>query len=96
MRERFVWRNGAFRDPTTGEPMPIPERDGVCCPIIRSDIEPYLSPIDGRPITSRSHRREDLIRNDCVEADPRPKDKRGYRNKRFAQKHGLPMREDAR
>ena len=30
----------------------------------------YDSPIDGRPITSRAQRREDLARNNCQEYDP--------------------------
>jgi hypothetical protein len=90
---RYVWRNGQFVSPKDNSPMPIPEREGVCAPRIQSDIPEYRSPIDGRPITSRTHRREDLKRNDCVEIDP-PKNRRGYKNARFAAKHGLPLRED--
>lgn len=92
---RYVWRDGRFRDRATNEPMPIPERDGVCCPLIQSDITEYRSPIDGSMITSRSARREDLKRNDCVEVDP-PKKPRGYKNPNFARKRGLPLREDVR
>lgn len=47
----------------------MPERSGIVMPTILSDIPEYRSPIDGRPITSRSHRREDLKRNNCVEYD---------------------------
>ena len=89
----MVWRDGCWRNPVTGEPMEIPERDGLCTPHVISDIAEYRSPIDGRPITSRSARRYDLEANGCVELDP-PKKKRGYRNPRFAAKRGLPLNEE--
>ena len=89
---RFVWRDGAFRDPATLKPMEVPERDGVCAPRVMSDIEEYRSPIDGRLIDSRSARRYDLESNGCVEVDP-PKRKRGYRNPGFARKRGLELSE---
>lgn len=92
---RFFWKDGAWRD-RDGNPMEIPERDGVCAPRVQSDIPDYRSPIDGKLIGSRSHRRYDLEKNDCVEVDPRPKEKRGYRNPHFAKKRGLPLREDVR
>lgn len=53
----------------------MPERDGIAMPMIVSDIPEYRSPIDGRPITSRSHRREDLARNNCVPYEPSLKPK---------------------
>lgn len=34
-------------------------------PYVRGDIEPYQSPIDGRPVMSRRQHREDLKRNGC-------------------------------
>ena len=92
---RYVWRGGRFRDPRTGEPMQVPEGNDVCCPAVVSDIQEYRSPIDGRPITSRSARRYDLEANDCVEAEP-PKRKKGYRNPKFAAKRGLALNEEAR
>lgn len=91
---RYVWRDGAFRHPSTNELMPMPERDGVCCPRVISDIEEYRSPIDGSLITSRSHRREDLLKNGCVEAPPCKK--RGFKNPEFAAKRGLELNEEAR
>lgn len=94
MTTRYVWRDGAWRHPQTNEPMPIPEREGPCMPMVQSDIDTYLSPIDGKPITSRSHRRYDLEKNGCVPAEPRKK--RGYRNPTFALKRGLPLNEEAR
>ena len=91
----YVWRDGCFRNKSTGEPMELPDTDEVRVPMmVVSDIEDYRSPIDGRPITSRSHRREDLKRNDCVEAEPRKR--RGYRNPKFALRRGLPLNEEAR
>jgi hypothetical protein len=42
------------------------------CPVpyIMGDTPEYTSPIDGRLISGRKQRREDLKRNDCVEYDP--------------------------
>lgn len=87
----------------------LPERNlkraSFATPFIAGDIPEYRSPIDGKPITSRSHRREDLKRNDCVEwepgmgkAKPSQKDRTPgqYKNPKFAMKHGLPMSEEAR
>lgn len=93
MTTRYVWRDGAFRDPRTDEPMPMPERDGPCCPMVQSDIQEYRSPVDGKPITSRTHRRYDLESNGCVPAEPK---RRGYKNPNFALKRGLPLNEEAR
>lgn len=74
--------------------MDKPFKGQVCRPFYSPDIPDYQSPIDGRWITSRTHRREDLKRNDCIELDP-PKKKRGLRNPHFAKKHGLRTTEDA-
>jgi hypothetical protein len=96
---RYTWKDGHFRD-ASGEPMPIPDRKGeVCVPAIISDIPDYRSPIDGKMITSRSQRREDLRRNNCVEYEPslvkihREKGKPVFKNKRFAKKYNLPLHE---
>jgi hypothetical protein len=88
----YVFRDGRWRDKRSGAPMPIPARDGLCAPRVQSDIAEYRSPVDGRPITSRSGRREDLTRNDCVEVDP-PARRRGFKNPAFAGKRGLPLSE---
>jgi hypothetical protein len=90
----YVWRNGRWREKASGEPMQLSAPATVAAPIVQSDIAEYRSPIDGQLITSRSQRREDLRRHGCVEAEPRPTHKRGYRNPRFATKRGLPLRED--
>jgi putative FmdB family regulatory protein len=42
----------------------------VSAPFVQPDIAPYRSPIDDRWIDSRSQKREDLVRNGCVEWDP--------------------------
>lgn len=69
-------------------------------PAVIGDIQEYRSPIDGKLITSRSHRREDLKANDCVEWEPgmgagktsqRDRTPGKYKNPRFAKKHGLPL-----
>lgn len=91
---RYIYKNGEFRNASTGELMEIPHREGVVMPAVRSDIPEYRSPIDGKPITSNSHRRYDLEANNCRPAEPRKK--RGYRNPRFAAKHGLPLNEEGR
>ena len=95
MPQRYVFRAGAWRDPRTGAPMDLPAGDEACAPVVQSDIAEYRSPIDGRPITSRAQRREDLRRNGCVEADP-PKERRGYRNRRFTEKRNLLLHATAR
>lgn len=37
-------------------------------PFFMRDIDPYESPITGETITSRSHRREEMRRHNCVDA----------------------------
>lgn len=87
----YVWRDGCFRDKKTGEPMDVPVRDEICLPSVVSDIPEYASPIDGRLISSRSERREDLKRNNCVDARDFPSATNGkFLNKEFCQKRGLP------
>ena len=91
---RYVWdsKTYTFRDRKTGEPMEVRDHNAICAPMVISDTPEYRSPIDGRLITSRSHRREDLKRNDCVEVGP-PKRPRGFKNEAYARKHNLPLME---
>ena len=70
----FVMRNGVLVDKDTGEPMFIPERDGICMPRVISDVPEYESPASGKMISSRSQQRDDLKRHDCVLSD-KPKQK---------------------
>jgi len=72
---RYVRKDGQWVDRETGEPMAVPTHSGVVMPMVVSDIPEYRSPIDGRPITSRSHRREDLLRSGSVEYEPSLKPK---------------------
>jgi hypothetical protein len=89
---RYRWNGVGFVDRQTGEPMLIRDPNAVCAPMVMRDVPEYRSPIDGTLITSRSHQREDLKRHDCVIVDP-PRRPRGYRNPRFAAKHGLTLTE---
>lgn len=93
----YVWRDGGFYEKFTGERMTVPPRDEIAVPAVLSDIPEYTSPIDGRLITSRSHRREDLKRNNCVDARDFPSPTGGkFRNKAFCEKHGLQVSEEYR
>lgn len=38
----------------------------ICAPMIAPMFEDYQSPIDGKPITSKRKRLDDLARNDCI------------------------------
>lgn len=94
----FVCRDGRYVNKHTGEPMLSDEERArpPSIPYVISDIPTYLSPIDGRPITSRSERRDDLKRNNCVEYEPSlspTKGKREFRNAEFCQKRGLEVAE---
>lgn len=70
--------------------MPIPPRDGLCVPNVIRDIQPFLSPVDGKYVSGRGARRDDLKRNNCVEAEPfkKPGDQK-FKNSRFIKKYGL-------
>jgi hypothetical protein len=94
---RYFWRNGEFVD-REGREMPIPDRGGrLCAPSVVSDITDYASPIDGRMITTRSQRRDDLRRNGCVEYEPSLSPTKGkIKNARFAKKYGLQVSEEFR
>lgn len=88
----YVWRDSGFVEKSTGLPLRVRDPNAICAPMVMADVPEYRSPINGKPITSRSHQREDLKRNDCVLAEPRKP--RGYRNPRFAEKHGLALKEE--
>lgn len=93
----YVRRNGVFVDKATGEPMSLPERDEIRMPMIISDIPDYTSPIDGRLISGRAQRREDLKRNNCVEWEPSMSPTKGkYKNEAFCKKRGLQVSEEFR
>jgi hypothetical protein len=95
----FVFRDGRYVNKATGEPMLTEEekRRPISCPTVISDIPEYRSPIDGRMITSRSERRDDLKRNGCVEYEPSLSPTKGkIKNKEFAKKRGLQVSEEFR
>lgn len=85
---RYVWRDGAFRDPDSGAEMET-KFSGVCMPFVVSDVE-YRSPVTGQMITSRSHRREEMKRHNLVELPP-PKKPRGVYSEKIAKKFNLPL-----
>jgi hypothetical protein len=89
----YTWRDGCWREKRSGKRTALPRGERIAGPRVWRDIPEYRSPIDGRPIASRSERREDLRRNGCVEIDP-PRRPRGYRNARFAAKRGLRLNEE--
>lgn len=72
---RYIWDSEAqdFVDPGQYYASKAAERDrsrsSLAVPYIQGDIE-YISPLTGKPVTSRSERREELKRNNCREADP--------------------------
>lgn len=82
---RYVYKDGAWRNPQTDEPMDVPDR--VAVPMIRSDIEPYQSVVSGKWITSASERRYDLAATGCVPYEPPKKAPKGLTNPKFAKKH---------
>lgn len=69
---RYVFDGGRFVDRATGSPMlSEAERSGpICAPMVVSDIPEYRSPVDGRLISSRSARRDDLKKHGCVPYEP--------------------------
>jgi hypothetical protein len=93
---KYFWRNGNFVD-ADGKPMPVPKRTGICAPHVISDIPEYSSPIDGRMITTRSQRRDDLKRNNCVEYEPSLSPTKGkFKNAAWCKKRGIQVSEEYR
>ena len=96
----YVLRDGRMVDKATGEPMnEVPHVGPFPCPRSIPDIEPYVSPIDGRYIGGRRSRRDDLDRYNCIDANELPSPTGGkLRNRKFAKKWGLEhmLSEDAR
>lgn len=89
MSETYVWRAGHWVSKTTGKPMEIPERDGVCAPMmILSDIEPHVAPT-GEIVNTRSDRDELRKKHGLVPYERLTGRPRGYINDKFARKRGL-------
>lgn len=62
-------------------------------PLARVEKVEYQSPIDGRPITTKYGRLEDLARSNCVEYDPGMKE--DYLRRRKASEEAIDRRVDA-
>jgi hypothetical protein len=91
---RYVWRDGKFRDPKTGKPMPMPKRKGICKPMyVIKDMEPYQSVVEnGAVIGGRSQRREEIKRladRGLAPWEPINNRPRGLINEEFCRKRGL-------
>lgn len=95
---RYVWRDGGFVDPTSGERMPVPQRDGICLPqIVTEQFEPFVSPATGKPITSRAEHRYDLAASGCRIMEPDESPTKGkLRNRSFTDKRGLQVSDEYR
>lgn len=93
---RYTWTSNGFVD-ANGNRMVIPERDGVCAPMVLSDMDPITSPIDGKVISSRSELRYELEKHDKRIQEPSESPTKGkIRNKDFAKKRGLSVSEEYR
>ncbi|CAN7598520.1 hypothetical protein LJR234_004626 [Mesorhizobium amorphae] len=93
---RYIWKDSGFYDRQTGEKMRV-RKGPICAPAVMSDIPEYASPIDGKMITSRSQRRDDLKKNNCVEYEPSLSPTKGkFRNPDFCKKRGLQVSEEFR
>ncbi len=97
---RYVWRDGEFRELNSGEPLltEAEKKGPLSIPMITPTFPAYESPIDGRMITTRHERREDMKRNNCVEAGDAGLSPTGgkLKNKAFCAKRGLQVSEEFR
>lgn len=96
---KYLWRDGQFINSQTGAPLltELEKKKPVPVPMVTPAMPEYTSPIDGRPITTRHERREDLKRNNCVEYEPSLSPTKGkLRNKKFCAKRGLQVSEEYR
>ena len=76
-------------DKDTGEPMVSGPYRPVT-PMHIPDIQPYLSPVDGKYVSGRRAKADDLARNNCIDANEMKRPEYGkFRNKKFAEKRGL-------
>lgn len=100
MSIRYVWRDGKFVSRVDGEPLLTDdERNApLSVPMVTPVMPEYVSPIDGKVISTRHDRREDLKRNNCVEAGDAGLSATGgkLRNKAFCEKRGLQVSEEFR
>ncbi len=94
----YLWTKTGFVDKTTGEPMAIPERDGICAPqILTEDFKPFRSPATGNLITSRAEHRYDLAASGCRVLEPSESPTKGrLKNPSFTAKRGLTVSDEFR
>ncbi len=93
---RYRWTPDGFVD-RDGNRMVIPERNGVCMPVVQSDMAPITSPIDGKVISSRSQLRYELEKHDKRIQEPSESPTKGkIRNHDFAKKRGLTVSQEYR
>lgn len=91
----YVRRNGVLVDKETG--LPSPGDGSISTPFIMKPMPAYRSPVDGRVISSRQERKDDLKRNNCVEYEPSLSPTKGkFRNPDFCKKRGLEVSEEFR
>lgn len=70
--------------------MSLPYKGQITKPYVVSDVPAYSSPITGEIIEGRAARREDLKKNNCIEAGDLPRKNNGrVKSEKFARKHGL-------
>jgi hypothetical protein len=83
---KYVWREGAWRNPATGEAMETP--DVIAAPSVMSDTPAYYSIASGKMVDGRRARRDDLARTGCrpLEPDEGPK---AVRSEKLAKRLGL-------
>jgi hypothetical protein len=88
----FIWQDGRIVNKATGEPMNSGHNGGPPpCPRIIKDIAPYLSPVDGRYVSGRRAKRDDLARHNCVDAAELPSPTGGrLKSDKLIRKYGLP------
>ena len=94
---KYTFNGRTFVD-GDGNPMVDPSAPYVpVVPQIMRDIPEYRSPVDGSLITSRSHRRYDLDKNNCRAWEPEDSPTKGkFRNERMARKAGGVVAEEYR
>lgn len=82
MRGRYVFRNGELVERKTGEGLDAPDR--ITAPMLMRDVA-YKSPLSGKPVTSRSQRREEMKVHNVRELDP-SEYKPTYRSRKYAER----------
>jgi hypothetical protein len=82
-RGRFIFdKAGNLVERKTGEPLAAPDR--IASPMLVRDVH-YKSPLSGKPVTSRSQRREEMKIHEVRELDP-SEFTPTYRSKKYAER----------